>query len=184
MAWDEQEKLLSDDVIEATGGHPQHDRPIGRFPLEDALLWYMRFYLGDGILTKVDRASMSVSLEVRAPFLDRDLVEYVSSLPPNWRIRPFKMKYLLKKIMKGRLPNIILKRTKKGFGLPVSKWLQTSMKNLTKEMLSEKILKEHGLFSRKYVKAILREHLEGIRDNGKQLWALLLFQLWYESWMK
>lgn len=144
----------------------------------------MNFYLAEGILTKVDRSSMAVSLEVRAPFLDHQLAEYAASLPAEYKLKGSVTKFILKKAVENILPADIIKRPKKGFGIPIAKWLKGTLNPLLHEMLSPSRLIIQDLFKRDYVQQLIREHEQGIANHYKQLWTLLIFQLWYENFAK
>ncbi len=151
----------------------------------NALLYtYLRTYLMDQVLVKVDRASMFNSLEVRAPFLDYHLVDFVNSLPYNFKCHGWNTKYILKKLMAGKLPEEIIKRPKKGFGVPIGQWLKSELRDLMDYYLSEEKIKNSGLFNYEYVEKIKSEHLAGKKDNRKLLWNLLVFQMWQEKWYK
>lgn len=147
------------------------------------LYTYARTYLMDEVLVKVDRASMHHSLEVRAPFLDQHVVELAFSLPYSYKYRNLETKRLLKRLMTGRLPDSSLHRKKKGFGIPLARWLKHELKDLCNELLSEKRLAAHGLFDPAYVLQLKTAHFEGATDNRKQLWNLMVFQMWYDRWM-
>ena len=146
--------------------------------------FYVDGYLQDDILTKVDRASMACSLEVRAPFLDVDLAEFLGRVPSRLKLRRLETKHLLKRAMAGRLPDGIATRTKKGFGIPVAEWLKHELRDAVTDALSPARLTQQGLFRPQEVERLLREHLSGRRDNRKQLWTLFCFQLWYEAYVK
>jgi asparagine synthase (glutamine-hydrolysing) len=133
-------------------------------------------------LVKVDRASMACSLEVRAPFLDVDLVSFLSSVPPNMKLRRFDGKQILKRAMEGRLPPGITGRQKKGFGIPVAEWLKAPLRGMLEDELSVSRLETQGLFAPSAVRQLVSEHMSGRRDHRKQLWTLLMFQLWYRRW--
>lgn len=152
------------------------------FPLEDktTLLQYldMKFYLHEEILVKVDRASMASSLEVRAPFLDYELVEFVMNLPSSLKLRRFTLKYLLKKVMKEFLPEEVIHRGKKGFGIPVAKWAKGPLRELFGDLLSYDRIRTEGFLNPDYVKSLFQDHLSGKKDNRKQLWTLLVWELW------
>jgi asparagine synthase (glutamine-hydrolysing) len=152
------------------------------FPLEDktTLLQYLdlKLYLQDDILVKVDRASMACSLEVRAPFLDYDLVEFVMNLPSSLKLRRFTPKSLLKKVMKDFLPKEVIHRRKKGFGVPIAKWVKGPLRELFGDLLSYDRIKQEGFLNPDYVTCLLRDHLANKRDNRKQLWTLLVWELW------
>jgi len=150
--------------------------------LNQMLYLDMKLYLEGGMLVKVDRASMANSLEVRVPLLNHTLVEYVSGLPHDIKLRGLTTKYILRRTMKGKVPDIILRRGKKGFNMPVAKWLTGALRPLAEEMFSEKRLNDQGLFEARYVGELMNEHLTGRRDHRKLLWTLLSFQLWHERW--
>ena len=144
---------------------------------------YMKFYLADDILTKVDRASMAVSLEVRAPFLDPDFVDFVNALPPDMKLAGFTTKYILKRALEGILPGEILHRGKKGFGMPVAWWLRNDLKGFMIELLDPKKIGREGMFRPEYVHNLIEEHLAGTRDNRKPLWTLMIFELWRRNYL-
>src|SRR3989344_4946680 len=148
---------------------------------QDILNSYLSSYLTDDLLVKVDRASMHYALEVRAPFLGKEAVEFLTTLPYEYKLHGFTTKYLLKELMKDKLPKNIVYRKKKGFGIPVSEWLKYEMKPLLLETLSPAKLKEQGIFNAGYVEKIIGEHLSGAKNNRKKLWTLLMFQLWYDK---
>ena len=136
----------------------------------------------DQVMVKVDRAGMANALETRAPFLDTSLVEFANSLPYSYKYRNFTTKYILKKLMKDKLPKDIVYRRKKGFGIPLGKWLKGDLKDWCNEILSEKNTKKIGLFEYSYIDIIKDEHFSGRKDNRKLLWNLLMFYLWHEKW--
>jgi asparagine synthase (glutamine-hydrolysing) len=156
-------------------------------PLADSLTrslaLYQATYLPEDILTKVDRASMACGLEVRAPFLDTVLVEAVQRLPAHYKYRRNRTKRLLKSAVSGRLPAAILTRPKKGFGIPVARWLRGELAPLTDRLLDSGRLKRQGLFRADEVARRIGEHRSGLRDHRKPLWTLLMFQLWYDAWL-
>ena len=142
----------------------------------------MKLYLEGDILVKVDRASMANSLEVRVPLVNNTLVEYVTAIPHGLKLHRMTRKYIMRKSLRGLLPDNILRRSKKGFNIPVAKWLLGPLRPLAEEMFSEERLKREGFFQPAYVRGLLNEHLAGRRDNRKPLWTLLVFQLWHERW--
>lgn len=160
----------------------------GEMPENDAgnqlLYTYLRTYLMDEVLVKVDRASMHYALETRAPFLDRPLLDFMFSLPYDLKYRNGQTKYLLKHLMRDKLPPHIINRKKKGFGIPLAAWLAGPLRPLSEELLSPSALAAHGLFNENEVARLLREHQSGARDNRKELWNLMVFQLWYRRWMR
>ncbi len=150
-----------------------------RTPLfSQVLLIYYKTYLQEDILFKVDRASMYNSLEVRAPLLDRELVDFLTMLPRSYKQRGHQTKYLLKKLMKGRLPDEVLFRPKKGFGIPLPQWIR---QDLRKEMESL-LLSSDPLFNPAYIKALWTNHLNRRQNNRKLLWNLYTLKRVLATW--
>ena len=125
---------------------------------------------------------MAVGLEVRAPFLDHELVEFANALPASYKLKRLKTKYILKKLMADKLPKEIVSRTKKGFGMPVASWLRNELKDFTLDLLSPERLKRQGIFNPAFVSQLLNEHFTAKKDHRKLLWTLLVFQMWQEKW--
>ncbi|HVM48064.1 MAG TPA: asparagine synthase (glutamine-hydrolyzing) [Candidatus Acidoferrum sp.] len=155
-----------------------------RDPLQRLIYQYCKLYLPEDILVKVDRASMACSLEARAPFLDYTFVEFANSIPSRLKLKGFKGKYILKQAMQGKLPTEILARGKKGFGIPIAKWFRNGLRELVADTLSPSRIKQQGIFNPRTVERLLSEHLQGTRDNRKQLWTLLLFELWVANYLE
>jgi len=153
-----------------------------KFPKRDltTLLQYLdlKLYLQESVLVKVDRASMACSLEVRAPLLDYELVEFMMRLPSALKLKGLTSKYILKKAMKNFLPNEVIQRKKKGFGVPIAKWVKGPLKELFGDLLSPDRIKKEGFLNPDYVSALLNDHLMNKKDNRKQLWTLLVWELW------
>ncbi len=140
--------------------------------LNRIIYYYYKTYLLDDILVKVDRASMYNSLEVRAPFLDKNVVEFVNSLPEKYKRKGLNGKILLKQVMEGKLPYDIIHRPKKGFGIPLSDWLRKDLR----EKVSDIILREDPYFDRKYIQKLLAEHHSGKFNHRKLLWNLFMLK--------
>jgi asparagine synthase (glutamine-hydrolysing) len=121
---------------------------------------------------------MAASLELRAPFLDTRVVEFAARLPWRLKMSLAKTKVLLKRALRGIVPDEILRRPKKGFGIPVAAWIRGPLRPLFEESLSEKALLAGGIFDPAAVRALLQTHLQGRADLRKPLWTLLMFQLW------
>jgi len=138
-------------------------------------------YLPDDILTKVDRASMSNSLEVRAPFLDHKLVEYSLKLPINLKYRENQGKWILKQLVYDYVPKQIMDRPKKGFDVPIESWLRGSLKDWGISLLSEKKLKENNYFNSEEITKMWNEHQSGSNNWQNNLWSILMFQAWKEN---
>ena len=153
-------------------------------PLNQILFNDLKTYLEGDILYKVDRASMAASLEVRVPFLNREVVRFANDLPLDLKLHNLTGKFLLKKIMKGKLPEDIIQRTKKGFNMPVAYWLSGDLKTLMMDMFSETSINRQNIFDHSYIQQLTDEHFQHRKDNRKLLWTLLMFQLWYQSYME
>ena len=147
-------------------------------------LLYARTYLENDILVKVDRASMLNSLEVRCPFLDTRVVGFLAGLPDSYKLRrPYGGKALLKRALRGRIPEPLLKRPKQGFGVPISAWLAGPLREWAEDLLSPRRLRDQGLFQPAQVQRLWRDHLARRRDNRKFLWTLLMFQAWRDNFL-
>ena len=155
--------------------------PWAKGDLDEIIFVYLRTYLLDDILFKVDRASMYTSLEVRAPFMDVEVVELINSLPDDLKRRGFNGKYLLKRVMRGKLPDAIIDRPKKGFGIPLSDWLRKELRPLCEELLAPALLDRDGFFEPAFVERLKREHFERRANHRKLLWSLMVFQLWRQG---
>jgi asparagine synthase (glutamine-hydrolysing) len=151
--------------------------------VDEITFMYERFYMGEDILTKVDRASMAVSLEVRTPFLDLEFSEFANSLPSRFKLHGLTRKFILKKALEKKLPREIIYRKKKGFGIPLTQWLRTDLRPVLEDLFSEDRLKQEGLFNVSYVRTLMDEHFQGRRDNRKQLWTLLMFEQWKDRYL-
>ena len=151
-------------------------------PLNQVLYLDMKMYLENDILAKVDRASMLASLEARVPLLNVDLVEHMARVPVALKLRGQRSKYILKHAMRGVLPDATLARGKKGFGIPVARWIRGPLKELVTDTLAPDKLRREGFFRPAYVQRLLDDHLGGRRDNRKQLWTLFMFERWYERY--
>lgn len=155
---------------------------VSRDDIEKIIYFYTKLYLQEDILTKTDRASMANSLEVRAPFLDHQFVEFICSIPSQWKLKGLRTKYIFKKAMEDMLPKDIIHRPKKGFGIPVAKWIKEDLKGLTLDAFAKDKIKREGFFDYSFIQQLLKEHFAGKKDNRKQLWTLLTFELWYERY--
>jgi asparagine synthase (glutamine-hydrolysing) len=138
----------------------------------------LKGYLGEGVLQKVDRASMACSLEVRVPLLDRRVVEVAASLPPEMKLRRLTTKHVLKWLLRNRLPRDIVRRRKKGFAVPLARWFRTELRPLMHEVCDEGTLRRAGLFRPEVVSDLIGQHMRGEADHRKKLYTLLVFLLW------
>ncbi|MCG6947493.1 MAG: asparagine synthase (glutamine-hydrolyzing) [Acidobacteria bacterium] len=183
-----QRDVLAPRVLEKLDG----DDPFGSarsrlegkdFPDSLSRLLYMDFtmYLQDDLLTKVDRATMLASLEARAPFLDHDLSEFAAGLPSSLKLKGKSTKDILKKAVSKRLPPEIIKRRKRGFNIPFSKWLLHGLGRELEERFSTERVETRGLFNPTGINALLDEHLSEQADHRKPLFTLLAFDLWCDA---
>jgi asparagine synthase (glutamine-hydrolysing) len=168
-----------DQLYRKAFGENGHDDVVSKIMKLD-----LTTYLPDDLLVKSDRASMAASLEVRLPFLAYPLVEFALSLPSSLKLKGLSTKYLLKKVAGRHLPASIIKRPKKGFGIPVAKWLRQDFKPQVDELLGQTFVKEQGIFEYTYIKQLLDEHELGRADRRKELWTLLMFQWWWRKFFR
>lgn len=187
---EEQQKLLTQEVLGQSNDDIYYDaRELlklcdAQSEIEQMQFLDINFYMAEDILTKVDRAAMSVSLETRAPFLDPRVGQFAASLPLSYKLKGSSGKYILKRAMEGLLPADILYRSKKGFGIPIAEWLKGSLNPLMHDLLDSQRLKEQGIFAPSYVEMLISEHEKGIASHHKQLWTLVVFQLWYDNFAR
>jgi asparagine synthase (glutamine-hydrolysing) len=143
----------------------------------------LKTYLVNDILVKVDRATMSVSLEGREPFLDHKIVEWTSKLPSEFKYKDGKSKYLLRKILYKYVPPELIDRPKQGFGVPIYEWFKRDLKELYLEYLNEKRIKKGAVFKPSEVKRLLDDYLQDRGVNHTKLWLLFVFEQWRERWI-
>lgn len=141
-------------------------------------------YLLDDILQKVDRASMTVSLEAREPFLDYRVIEWAAQLPDDFKYHKGIKKYILKEIVHQYIPKSMMDRPKMGFAIPIENWLMTDLKDKVEYYLDSQLIKEQGIFNPIELEAYKRSFLSGKKEFGNKIWYMLMFQMWYEKWMK
>ena len=155
-------------------------RHAARAPAQDSLslVQYLdlKTYLVGDILTKVDRASMAHSLEVRVPLLDHKLVEWMSGLPPTWKLNRGEGKYIFKKAMGSYLPSGILERRKMGFAVPLAAWFRGPLRQPLRDAVLGPRLMDSGLFNAEALRELVEQHQSGSRDHSAALWALLMFE--------
>jgi asparagine synthase (glutamine-hydrolysing) len=153
-----------------------HDRKAPADPLSRVQYLDFKTYLPGDILTKVDRASMAHSLEVRVPFLDHPLIEWATRLPQQAKVRHGEGKWLLKRAMRPYLPEALLDRPKMGFAVPVSRWLRGPLRARVRGALLGPVLGDTDIFDMHQIRRILDEHQDGGRDHSVVLWYLLMFE--------
>lgn len=141
-------------------------------------------YLPDDILQKVDRASMASSLEAREPYLDHTVIEWAARLPDEYKYTKGIKKYILKEITHRYLPQKMMDRPKMGFAIPIETWLMTDLKEQVMYSLDDKTIAEQGIFEPEEIKKIKWGFYSGKKELALKVWYLLMFQMWYEEWMK
>jgi len=149
--------------------------------IESMMAYDLISYLPTDILTKVDRAAMSVSLETRIPFLDLDVIEFSTSLPIEFKIRNGVSKWALREVLYKHVPKDLIERPKMGFGVPLAEWLRGPLKGWAESLLDENRLHQEGFFNVEFVRDKWLEHLSGKRNWSYQLWNVLMFQAWLEN---
>jgi asparagine synthase (glutamine-hydrolysing) len=182
---DDKARLFSSDFKARLGGYDSIDvfrNYYDRADTDDLLskIQYVdiKTYLPDDILTKVDRASMAVSLEVRAPMLDHKFMECVASIPSNLKLRNGMGKYILKKALEPKLPGNILYRSKQGFAIPLDQWFRNELKDMAHHIIVETT---DGILDPGFLKKIWNQHQKGTYDRSALLWATLMFRKWRQK---
>ncbi|MDN7126937.1 asparagine synthase (glutamine-hydrolyzing) [Pseudidiomarina sp. 1APR75-33.1] len=150
-------------------------------PVEQMMIRDLQTYLPNDILTKVDRASMAVSLETRVPFLDRGLVEFAGSLPLDYKLRDNRGKWILREVLYDYVPKELIERPKMGFSMPLGDWLRNPLREWAEDLLSECRLKQEGFFNVQVVRKVWENHLSRRFNNEYQLWNILMFQVWLQQ---
>jgi len=170
-------KLLTNPAIDF---HSLNQLPDKGSPQEKQAFWDLEHYLKDDLLVKVDRASMRYSLETRVPLLDMELVEFALNVPYDLKIREgYGTKYLMKKTLYEMVPRTIFERPKRGFAIPLNKWLNNELKHLVTEYLSERNVQEAGFVKYDYVRSILHGYQNGKTYLYNRVWVLLVLHWWY-----
>jgi asparagine synthase (glutamine-hydrolysing) len=140
-------------------------------------------YMLDDILQKVDRASMSVSLEGREPFLDQHIIEFAAQLPSDYKLHKGIKKYILRQVVHKYVPQQMMERPKMGFGIPIADWLKNELKSFVDDATNTGFLEQQGLFRVNEVKKLYTEFYNGKEQLHTKVWYFLMFQMWYKQWM-
>jgi len=187
------EQLMNPDVRNSLNGYDsievfkKYYYDCDRSGLSDPLsrVQYVDFktYLVDDILTKVDRASMANSLEVRVPLLDHKFVELVAGIPSRLKLKGRESKYIFKKALMELLPEEIINRNKMGFSIPVGEWMRNELREMAEDTLFKNSLDSNIFFDTKYVRQLWKQHLSGMSDFTEPLWVLISFKLWAEKFL-
>jgi len=140
-------------------------------------------YLPDDLLVKMDIASMAVSLEARSPFLDHHLMEFAASLPARLKLRGITTKYILKRGLRGLLPDQNLTRSKMGLGVPIGRWFRDKLKDFLSDVILAEQALSRGYFKQAAVREIFVQHVSGRRDHSALLWAMMMMELWHREFI-
>jgi len=190
--FDREMRLLSDDFRATALGDADPMSVLRRYldeaPARDRLsrVLYLdtKTYLPGDILTKVDRMSMLNSLEVRVPILDHLFLEWVTGLPPQWKMRGKRQKYIFSKLAKRvGVPKEVLDRRKQGFTLPLGHWMRNELNELITSVLLDSSTAQRGYFNPQGVRRMLDEHSRGRRDHSARIWRFLMFELWHRNFL-
>jgi len=139
-------------------------------------------FLVEDMLTKTDRASMANSLEARVPFLDTVVADFAWKLPRRMKVRGLSKKWLLRRAVAPLLPEAIVKGKKQGFSIPVGPWLRGEMEPFARDVLAAERIRRQGVFEPDAITRLIDQHVDGSRDNSRQLWAMLVFSLWHDRY--
>lgn len=160
------------------------DRSGDRDAIDKCLYVDFKSYLVDNCLVKVDRMSMATSLEARVPFLDKELVELVFTMPSKLKVAKGVTKVLLKRIAARHVPPECVYRAKEGFSIPIKNWLKRELRPLMEEFLDARDLQIEGIFQNHVVQRLKKEHLQGVANHSHLLWSLMVFRAWAKTWLR
>ena len=188
MGFSESEKdvLYKDDALKLTRYLKRYHKVIWE-GIDTEVLYAKKLIGGyktrllNDYLVKVDRSSMFNSLEVRSPFLDHDLVNLVCQIPGEFNFKNNQPKYILKKLAEKHVDEDIFSRKKRGFGIPITKWLKNDLKSYVDKYLSMEQLQKRNLVEWSFIQKILSEHNQGIKDHRHKIWAILCLEIWFEQ---
>lgn len=184
LHWPDAHRLvLGAEPLEALADQPQR-WPNHRHYLEQWMYADTMNYLPDDILVKVDRATMAVALEARAPLLDHRVVEFAWRLPLEWKIRGQTGKWLLRRVLQRHVPPPLFERPKAGFGVPIDHWLRGPLRDWAEDLLDPRRLRQEGFFDPAPIRQKWEEHLSGRTAWHYHLWDVLMFQAWYQRWSR
>ncbi|MBP6432879.1 MAG: asparagine synthase (glutamine-hydrolyzing) [Ferruginibacter sp.] len=184
---------MTDDSIAVLMKHPVKVLPSA-FDSEElnpenySVLTYMmaidyQTYMLDDILQKVDRATMSTSLEGREPFLDQHIIEWAAQLPIEYKYNKGQKKYILKEIVHDYIPKTMMDRPKMGFGIPIASWLQNELKPFVDLYFDEAFVEKQNIFNNAEVQKVKHAFYNGKTERAEKIWFLLMFQMWYDKWI-
>jgi asparagine synthase (glutamine-hydrolysing) len=167
------------DLFQRHADRAQTSDPLGLIQYID-----LKTYLVGDINTKVDRASMAHSLEVREPLMDHPLLEWLATLPSDFKLHRQESKYLLKKTMEPHLPREIMYRPKMGFSIPVAQWFRGPLRQRLRDAVLGGLLQETGMFELQVLREMVEHHQSGRRDYSSPLWTLVMFEAFLRNVMR
>ncbi len=186
----ERDSLLSYELQQQANGYDPFEffldyyrRPHTNDPMVRAQYVDIKTYLSDDVLTKVDRASMAVSLEVRCPLLDHRLMTLAARIPWKLKLHGRESKYIFKRALRGLLPPEVLNRRKQGFVVPLAEWLRGALRDYAQDLMFAPAAQD-GILQLSHVRKLWDQHQAGFRDFSRPLWAVLMFRLWQKNFMK
>lgn len=182
------EDLLNPEVLAASEPHEkvlkEHFSQAASLDFLEQMLYVdQQTFLPDLNLAYSDKLSMAASIEARVPFLDNAVVDFMRQVPSRFKLKGHTQKYILKKAMEGILPHEVIYRRKAGFSLPVRSWLRNELSEMVGDVLSEKRIRDRGLFQPKAVMKIIEDNRSGARDYTLQIWSLLTLELWQQTFI-
>ena len=176
-------KLMNQDVAFPSSAFDEYEQ-LKSSDLLDNFLWLdYKTFLPDDILQKVDRATMAVSLEGREPLLDHHIIEWAAQLPSNFKLKGQTGKHILRQITHQYIPKEIMEREKMGFNIPYEKWFKVELKELLIQTLNTKTLNEQQILNTDEIDKMINMYLQNAPTNFERLWAIFVFQLWFNKWM-
>jgi len=185
MTDEEINKLFKKKVKKIETAFDSSELQAERFTILDYIMAVdYQTYLVDDILQKVDRAGMSVSLEGREPFLDHRIIEWAAQLPSHFKYDKGKKKIILKEIVHKYIPKQIMDRPKMGFGIPLQHWLTQELKPFVDQLFDEQYIETQGIFNNEEIQRLRNSFYNGRVERVEKIWFILMFQMWYERWMK
>ncbi|MFH1282769.1 MAG: asparagine synthase (glutamine-hydrolyzing) [bacterium] len=183
-------ELYSDDLnaqLEKRSGLDVYSRYLPKFnkdeePISQLMRIDLMSQLSSGYNAKVDMMSMANSLEIRSPFYDHRIIKFSQNLPDSLKVHNLNTKYILKKLMKNKLPKRIFRVPKRGFTVPLAQWLTTRLKNTCLDLLSASNVNSTKLFNHKYIEKLISDHFSRKKDNNRKIWTLMSFMQWYKNY--